>query len=434
MTEPVDAWAETSNPPPVEAQPLVNEPDPETTSEDTASADSEVTADGPQGNDVEAPRLNTGAGQSEADGMDFYVTASEAAAMVTERLRLRRKTTPAMFRRMVIDNEAPAPAVDDGKTVKWSQIALDVWLDDLSAADEEGDETDDGAPGAAEVAPDGKDFYLSAGEAAALLSEATDGKKISVTRFRRMVLAGEAPAPTVQAGGTAKWSQTSLDAWITDALDSADAGSGSGPLDGDATGFMLGLEDVLALVAAKAEAVTASTWRSLVMEGKAPGPVVWEPPTWSIEAVEAWVEKSLESGVLKPKSEAQLVYGSTAMWVEQYLVPTYRRQLSGNGEKGTWCPKWWKHGEAIIRLEALWRAWEHLRLDGSTGMSVWLKDHLDHHLPMLIDSDGPFRGCTTANGHAEQPHGLQMFALDAPPPAFFPDVREPKKDNPEGKS
>lgn len=28
-------------------------------------------------------------------------------------------------------------------------------------------------------------------------------------------------------------------------------------------------------------------------------------------------------------------------------------------------------------MEALWRAWEHLRLDGATGISVWFKDHAE---------------------------------------------------------
>lgn len=35
-------------------------------------------------------------------------------------------------------------------------------------------------------------------------------------------------------------------------------------------------------------------------------------------------------------------------------------------------------------MEALWRAWEHLRLDGATGISVWWKDHADHHMSVLL--------------------------------------------------
>jgi len=69
----------------------------------------------------------------------------------------------------------------------------------------------------------------------------------------------------------------------------------------------------------------------------------------------------------------------------------YRRPLGGQGV--TWCPEWWRHAEAIARLEALWRAWEHLRLDPATGMSVWFRDHADHHMGVLLSADGPFKGC-----------------------------------------
>lgn len=429
MTEPSDAWDDMPDAVSVEqAQHVGDAPvTPEPGPEDSAILHEEKPGRGSEPASLPGPYDRAG-----DDALDFLVTASEAAAMVTE--RLGRKTTPATFRRMAIDREAPAPVEQDdgdGKTIKWSQNTLDAWLDDLTA------ETDAAAvTGTAEVeaAPDGKDFYLSAAEAAALLSESTPGK-ITVAGFRRMVLAGDAPAPMVQAGGTAKWSQAALDAWAAEGRHLGHAGQLTDPLEDDATGFMLGVDDVLALVAERAEQITASTWRSLVMDGKAPAPMGWEPALWGFEAVDAWIQNSLESGLLQPKApEAQLVFGSTGEWVEKFLVPTYRRQLSGNGEKGTWCPKWWKHAEAIIRLEALWRAWEHLRLDASTGMSVWLKDHLDHHLPILIDSDGPFRGCTTTNGHAEQPGGLQPFAHDAPPPALFPDVREPRNDNQGDKS
>ncbi|MEJ7784942.1 MAG: DUF4913 domain-containing protein [Solirubrobacteraceae bacterium] len=34
----------------------------------------------------------------------------------------------------------------------------------------------------------------------------------------------------------------------------------------------------------------------------------------------------------------------------------------------------------MSRLEALWRSWEYLRLDGNLGISVWMRDHLDHHM------------------------------------------------------
>ena len=69
----------------------------------------------------------------------------------------------------------------------------------------------------------------------------------------------------------------------------------------------------------------------------------------------------------------------------------------------------------MIRLEALWRAWEHLRLDPATGMSVWLRDHADHHMGVLLSSDGPFKGCGV-DGHGDHP--LEPLPVATPPEAL----------------
>jgi hypothetical protein len=53
----------------------------------------------------------------------------------------------------------------------------------------------------------------------------------------------------------------------------------------------------------------------------------------------------------------ELFYPNVAVFVSDKLATTYRRQLNVGGGV-TWCPQWWKHAEAISRLEALWRAWE----------------------------------------------------------------------------
>lgn len=123
---------------------------------------------------------------------------------------------------------------------------------------------------------------------------------------------------------------------------------------------------------------------------------------------------------------AELVYGSTEQWLTDWLVPTYRRYLSPNGSQATWCASWWKHAEAVMRLEALWRAWEHLRLDGQTGMSVWWKDHADYHLAILLHPDGPFKGCT----FTEHTQLLPAFALVEAPEGFFPDERPGRDETP----
>lgn len=108
---------------------------------------------------------------------------------------------------------------------------------------------------------------------------------------------------------------------------------------------------------------------------------------------------------------AELCFPTLEAFVEQQLAPMWRRNLSGNTL--TWCPEWWRHAEAIARLEALWRAWEHLRLDPALGMSVWFRDHADHHMAVLLDADGPFKGCSPEEGKGHSP---RLTALPCTPP------------------
>ena len=91
---------------------------------------------------------------------------------------------------------------------------------------------------------------------------------------------------------------------------------------------------------------------------------------------------------------------SLEVFVRDHLALVYRRSLDGRTR--TWCPWWWRHPEAVARLDALWRSWEFLRLDPHTGMSVWWRDHLDPHMAVLTDPDGPFRGCSAERGHSER--------------------------------
>ena len=90
--------------------------------------------------------------------------------------------------------------------------------------------------------------------------------------------------------------------------------------------------------------------------------------------------------------EPALYYRSVDEFVREYLRFVYRRRIDGRTR--CWAAEWWRYDEAVIRLEALWRAWEHLRQDPALGMSVWWRDHADHHMPALMDPDGPFGDVT----------------------------------------
>lgn len=117
----------------------------------------------------------------------------------------------------------------------------------------------------------------------------------------------------------------------------------------------------------------------------------------------------------------QLYFGSVDEFVREYLRDVYRRPISGRGNGNVWAARWWAYPEAVIRLEALWRAWEHLRQDPSTGMSVWYRDHADHHMPILLHPDGPFAGLAD---EATSTRRGDPLPYEAPPAGMFLDARE----------
>ncbi len=86
-------------------------------------------------------------------------------------------------------------------------------------------------------------------------------------------------------------------------------------------------------------------------------------------------------------------------WLTEYFLPMFHRTLGGEYR---WCRQWWRHGEAISRLNSLWHAWEVLRTLPGTGIGIWYREHLDHQLPLLLGARGPFYQCSE-DAHRE-PH------------------------------
>ena len=120
----------------------------------------------------------------------------------------------------------------------------------------------------------------------------------------------------------------------------------------------------------------------------APGPAVDEPPP--------------------------LFYATLPEFVEQFLLALYVRP---HGHGRLWCTRWWAHPEVVYRFDALWRAWEHLRLDPATGASTWLRDHADPHMTAVMAPDGPLSKCNAANkGHSD---GLRPLPADPAPGGLY---------------
>lgn len=119
----------------------------------------------------------------------------------------------------------------------------------------------------------------------------------------------------------------------------------------------------------------------------------------------------------EPEDEGpELAYPSVDAFVTQLLAPLIRRRV--NGSLATWCPTWWRHAEAISRLNALWRAFEAMRLDPGTGLSDWWLHHADPHLDRLTDPDmGTFAACHPIEGHTARP--LAPLPVEPSPPQMW---------------
>ena len=123
-------------------------------------------------------------------------------------------------------------------------------------------------------------------------------------------------------------------------------------------------------------------------------------------------------------TEPPLYYGSVDEFVREYLIGAYRRRI--DGQQRVWAANWWEYDEAVIRLDALWRAWEKLRQDASTGMSVWWRDHADHHMGVLLSPDGPFAGVKETDENRNKKG--EPLPYTPPPEGLFPDERLPVDD------
>ena len=118
------------------------------------------------------------------------------------------------------------------------------------------------------------------------------------------------------------------------------------------------------------------------------------------------------------EKEPTLFYGSADEFVRERLRYMYARRVGPGNASFRWAARWWDYPEALARVDALWRAWEHLRLDGATGSSTWWIEHADHHMPILMSPEGPFAKSEDKNNVGEP------LPYEAPPAELFPDMRQ----------
>lgn len=108
-------------------------------------------------------------------------------------------------------------------------------------------------------------------------------------------------------------------------------------------------------------------------------------------------------------------------FVTDYVATTWIRETG----PVHWCPQWWRHREAQVRLEALWRAYEEARVAPSaSARTTFLRVELDYHLTVLTSASGPFWGCDFRRDmhRVQEPWPVQappagLFLPDPPPSA-----------------
>ena len=210
----------------------------------------------------------------------------------------------------------------------------------------------------------------------------------------------------------------SLGEWDDDApvYDLDDTGQEAPTASGQVMAALEGL-DVSSLVAA----TVAQQVRTQVAQKVAPivrDAVASVLTSDRIEAIRETAEEAAKAELAQSDEDAPpaLFYGSVDEFVREFVCPVFSRTV-GERSEYRWSARWWESAEAITRLEAMWRAWEHLRLDPATGTSVWLRDHADHHLGVLMSPSGPF------SKSVDQARVGQPLPYEAPPEGLFVDVR-----------
>lgn len=102
----------------------------------------------------------------------------------------------------------------------------------------------------------------------------------------------------------------------------------------------------------------------------------------------AWADREDEQLADTASEEPRTYYANVDEFFRHFLRPVYRRPI--NARTTFWAADWWRHPEAVLRLDAMWRSWEQARLDPATGMATWLRDTADYHMAILMSPQGPF--------------------------------------------
>lgn len=120
-----------------------------------------------------------------------------------------------------------------------------------------------------------------------------------------------------------------------------------------------------------------------------------------------------------PKARG-LWFGNVYEFVVSYLNPNYVRRIE---RETRWCQEWWRHSEALARLDALWRSFEAHRVSSdANAMAVWWRDFADPTMGSLTRLKGPFEQCDGIAGEHIATEE-EIWVTVRPPAGMFTDER-----------
>lgn len=120
-----------------------------------------------------------------------------------------------------------------------------------------------------------------------------------------------------------------------------------------------------------------------------------------------------ESEPVSGEEENALAFASLPEFVRDFFLEVAVR----HEQPKQWCRQWWDHEEAVMRLEALWDAFETLRVEPGTGTAVWIRDYLDPCVAALTNPDTtPFKRC---NARKSEHFVDEPWPVDDPPDGMF---------------
>jgi hypothetical protein len=102
-------------------------------------------------------------------------------------------------------------------------------------------------------------------------------------------------------------------------------------------------------------------------------------------------------------------------WVLEHFAIV---EVVGTKDRAPWCDRWYDHPEVVARLFAVWQAHLQARQEESMeASSNWWLSHWDRHAAVLFDrQNGPFRACTSREGHlAERRTGTTQVIVPTVP-------------------